>query len=265
MFEPIKVSFHSIIQDEEEMIGQHIRFLLRMARHIGYPVEFVIVDGGSKDSTLDIIGEYSNDERFKIYENPWPGFAAQRNFAIDKSRGEWTFLIDADVTFSNSIYNKINGLLNAGNDVVTYSFPKIHLVNDSKHMYNKSLDPTIFLFRNIPGIHFRGSGVEGWYFKEIPIFQHPASFNFPWQRYDHEVIAIHFAELKSFEQKVQKCLRYSAIGNNRWFGMTEKSIREKLKEATFSLNPVTKMDIDQTIVCPISERFKDLQFYTEFN
>lgn len=262
MSKSIKVSFHLIVQDEETMIGQHIRFLLKLAKSIKYPVEFVIADGGSKDKTLRIINELK-DDRFKIYENLWPGFPEQRNFVISKSAGEWTFLIDTDVTISDTIYEKVNELLSVGTDIAAYSFPKIHLVQDTQHMYNKGLDPTIFLFRNMFGIHFKGKGMESWYFKDEPISQHPAKFNFPWQRYVPDTIMIHFAELKSYEEKVKKCLKYSVTKRNAWFGRSEGQIREILKQRMDSTNPVGKMNTGQTLICPISKRFDNLQFYTE--
>lgn len=260
----IKLSFHLMCQDEETMIGQHIRFLLKLAKSIDYPVEFVIADGGSKDNTLKITNELK-DDRFKIFNNPWPGAPEQRNFIMSKSEGEWTFLIDTDVTISDSIYGKINELLRAGSEVAAYSFPRIHLVQDTSHMYNVPLSPTIFLFRNIPGIHFRGPGMETWYFKDEPIQQHPSHFNFPWQKYIPEIIMIHFADLKSFEEKVRKCIRYSFVERNKWYGRTEGQIREILKRDTFNLDPTSSIGSNRKIVCPISERFPNLQFYTEFD
>ncbi|MGZ8153237.1 MAG: glycosyltransferase, partial [Methylovulum sp.] len=41
-----------------------------------YPI--VIVDSGSTDNTIAI----ARNSGCRIYTNPWPGFADQRNFAI---------------------------------------------------------------------------------------------------------------------------------------------------------------------------------------
>jgi len=258
-----KLTFHLMCQDEQEMIGQHIRFLLKVADAVAYPVEFVIVDGGSKDQTLDIINQLK-DDRFRIYENPWPGFAAQRNFVKSKSRGEWTFMADADVTASDSIYDKINDLLEVDDEIAAYSFPKIHLVHDTKHMYDKGRDPMMALYRNIPGLTWGGEGLENPMYEGRKIIQHPRNFTFPWQRYVPEVVMIHFAELKSEESKVKKTLKYSEIKNSRWYGITEEEIRKAIKEAKCSFDPTTREPYHKSYkVCPITKYYKDLTFYSE--
>ena len=258
----IKLSFHLICQDEESIIGQHIRFLLKLASCVKYPVEFIIVDGGSKDSTLKIIDKLK-DDRFKIYNNPWPGFAAQRNFAKSKSSGEWTFMIDTDVTTSDNAYTRLNEVLDVGPDVIAYSLPKIHLATDIEHMYNKGLDPMVALFRNIPEISWKGDGLEAPHFKDQLIHQHPHHFNFKWQKYIPDIVMIHFAELKSFEDKIQKCLKYSKTKGNFWFGRDETQIRNLVKEQEAKVNIAYGNKDDSDMICLISERFDDLKFYSE--
>lgn len=263
MEERPKVTFDLICQDEEEVIGQCIRFLLRLADAIEGSVEFLIVDGGSKDRTLDIINGLK-DERFRIYENPWPGFGAQRNFAKGKSRGEWTFMAAADHLASDSIYGLINGLLNVGNDIIAYSFPKIHLVHDTKHMIDRGQDPIMALYRNVPGLSWGGEGLENPRYEGEKIIQHPHHFTFPWQRYVPEVVMVHFAELKSEESKVRKTMKYAKLKNSRWYGRTEDEIRKAIQEARCSTLPTGEVFHERYKVCPVTKYFPGLTFYSEF-
>ena len=54
--------------------------------------EVIIVDSGSTDRTLEIAGSLGA----KIFQEPWKGFAAQKNSAIDKAVGDWILSVDAD-------------------------------------------------------------------------------------------------------------------------------------------------------------------------
>lgn len=57
--------------------------------------EFIIVDDGSTDSTLEVINSY-NDNRIKILTQSNQGQAVARNNAIKKSRGKYIAILDAD-------------------------------------------------------------------------------------------------------------------------------------------------------------------------
>jgi hypothetical protein len=69
--------------------------------------EIVVVDGGSTDRTADI----ARAAGAKVIENPWPGFAAQRNVALDNATGDWVLEIDADERVSPLLHSGIERLL----------------------------------------------------------------------------------------------------------------------------------------------------------
>jgi len=54
--------------------------------------EIIVVDSGSTDRTIEIAKSIGA----KVFEEPWRGFAAQKNFAIDKATGDWILSLDAD-------------------------------------------------------------------------------------------------------------------------------------------------------------------------
>ena len=66
-----------------------------------YPI--VIVDSGSTDDTVVI----AISRGCRIYTNPWPGFAEQRNFAIKQCdiNTPWILFVDADEIYPQAFYD----------------------------------------------------------------------------------------------------------------------------------------------------------------
>ena len=54
--------------------------------------EIIVVDSGSTDRTLEIARSYGA----KIFSEPWKGFAAQKNSAMEKASCDWVLQLDAD-------------------------------------------------------------------------------------------------------------------------------------------------------------------------
>ena len=73
--------------------------------------EIVIIDGGSKDRTLEICREYTDN----IFVNPWPGWIEQKNLAISKSRNKWILSLDSDERVSKELMDEICNELDNGN------------------------------------------------------------------------------------------------------------------------------------------------------
>ncbi|MGD6892122.1 tetratricopeptide repeat-containing glycosyltransferase family 2 protein [Bacillus mobilis] len=76
-----------IVKNEEDMIQRCLESLQNV---VG---EIIVVDTGSMDKTKEIAKMFTN----KIYDFEWINdFAAARNFATSKAKGEWIIAIDAD-------------------------------------------------------------------------------------------------------------------------------------------------------------------------
>ena len=54
--------------------------------------EIVVVDSGSTDGTVDLARKHTP----KVIHNPWPGYVAQKNFALEQTTGDWVICLDAD-------------------------------------------------------------------------------------------------------------------------------------------------------------------------
>jgi hypothetical protein len=97
---PERISACLIVQDEQERIAAALQ-------SVAFCDETIVVDGGSSDNTIAI----ARAAGARVIENPWPGFAAQRNVALDASSGDWILEIDADERVSPSLRASIQALL----------------------------------------------------------------------------------------------------------------------------------------------------------
>lgn len=91
-----------IVQDEQERLAAALE-------SVAFCDEVIVLDGGSTDRTVEI----ARAGGARVIENPWPGFAAQRNLALDAATGEWILEIDADERVSEELRASIEGLLAA--------------------------------------------------------------------------------------------------------------------------------------------------------
>ena len=80
-----RLSVAVITLNEED----HLR---RCLESVAWADEIVVVDACSQDKTVQIAREFTD----RVIGQPWAGFAAQKNFALDQSAGEWVLSLDAD-------------------------------------------------------------------------------------------------------------------------------------------------------------------------
>jgi len=96
------VSACVITRDEEQRLPACLASL-------AFCDEVVVVDSGSRDRTREIAAAASA----KVFENPWPGFARQRNFALERASSDWVLEIDADERIDAALAASIRALLAA--------------------------------------------------------------------------------------------------------------------------------------------------------
>ena len=69
--------------------------------------EIVVVDSGSRDKTLEICRHFG----CRIFQQPWLGYGAQKNFALDKCSHQWVLSLDADERLTPELQAEIRQLL----------------------------------------------------------------------------------------------------------------------------------------------------------
>jgi len=82
--------------------------------------EIIVVDSGSTDRTLEIARVYGA----RIFSEPWKGFAAQKNSAIDKAMGDWVLQLDADEALESELAGEIESALTADSKLAAFWIPR---------------------------------------------------------------------------------------------------------------------------------------------
>jgi glycosyltransferase involved in cell wall biosynthesis len=76
---------------------------------VAWADEVVVVDSNSTDATRDVAAACGA----RVITNAWPGFGAQKQFAVDQAQHEWIFSLDADERVSDKLKQSINHLRGA--------------------------------------------------------------------------------------------------------------------------------------------------------
>jgi glycosyltransferase involved in cell wall biosynthesis len=71
--------------------------------------EIIVVDGESTDKTVALAREFTD----RVWVRPWPGFAAQKNFAVEQASGDWVLALDADERVTPELRTRIAAILAA--------------------------------------------------------------------------------------------------------------------------------------------------------
>jgi glycosyltransferase involved in cell wall biosynthesis len=99
--------------DEEER-------LRRCLESVAWADEIVVVDAGSEDKTVQVAREFTD----RVIVRAWPGFAAQKNFALEQAQGEWLLSLDADEEVSPELRAEVTAILAGDGAHAGYAVPR---------------------------------------------------------------------------------------------------------------------------------------------
>lgn len=82
--------------------------------------EIIVVDSGSVDRTLEIAHAHGA----KVFSEPWKGFAAQKNSAIEKASMDWVLQLDADEVLESGLVTEIQSAIRSAPSVDGFFIPR---------------------------------------------------------------------------------------------------------------------------------------------
>jgi glycosyltransferase involved in cell wall biosynthesis len=82
--------------------------------------EHIVLDCGSTDRTLEIARAFGA----KVLTEPWKGYSAQKNSALEKAGGDWVLSLDADEAVEPELMEEIRHVLGHNPPVNGYYLPR---------------------------------------------------------------------------------------------------------------------------------------------
>ncbi len=118
--------------------------LPRTLASVRFANEIVVLDSGSTDATVEI----AKNAGARVFEEPWKGFAKQKNSAIARATGDWALSLDADEEVSPALAQEIESLLAGEPACSAYRIPRLnHFLGRPLRHGGYWPDPKLRLFR----------------------------------------------------------------------------------------------------------------------
>ncbi len=87
---------------------------------VSWADEIIVVDAESTDKTVQVAREFTD----RIWVRPWPGFADQKNFALEQAVGKWVLSLDADEQVTPELRREIEAVVARGGPTDGYAIPR---------------------------------------------------------------------------------------------------------------------------------------------
>lgn len=141
------ISVITVLYNAEEFVEKTIISVISQTYD---NVEYIIIDGGSDDKTLEIIKKFDNLIDYWVSE-PDDGIFDAMNKAIDLANGDWlNFLNAGDKYINKEILSKIKEML--GDDQSLYGFSFNEQILLGKRKYQRTRLPKNIIY-NMPTCH----------------------------------------------------------------------------------------------------------------
>ncbi len=137
----MKLSVCLIVCNEAEVLEDCLESIANVAN------EIIVVDTGSKDSTISLARSYTD----KVYQYEWEySFAKARNYAINKASHPWILFLDADERLNEKDQETLKELIKQSDKEAYF----LKIINHTKAGHSFE-DLRLSLFRNHRGYYFR--------------------------------------------------------------------------------------------------------------
>lgn len=114
----IEASVYIICRDEARTIGDCLASVARFS-------DIVVVDSGSTDGTLAIVEKHASEGLpIRLFQREWPGYAEQKQFALEACGLDWCLNLDADEAIDDRLADAIAAAIASGGEAVAYDLTR---------------------------------------------------------------------------------------------------------------------------------------------
>lgn len=171
--------------------------------------EIVVVDSGSTDNTVEIAIKFGA----KVFVRRFDNYAAQKNFAVSKTSGEWILSLDADEQISDELSREIKAIISSQKSGVYngYSIPRKNIIFGRFIKYTRwqpELDRHVWFWKKAQG---KWSGAVH---EEVEVEGKIGRLKSPKIHYQYETVREFLAMLNTYslldaQKRVEKGIHFS--------------------------------------------------------
>lgn len=162
---------------------------------VGVADEILVVDGGSQDDSIVVAESHGA----RVLQNPWQGFAAQRQFAVEAAKHDWILMLDADEVLRPEGKQAIVDLLREGPKAAAYFLRRCSYFHGRRIRYGDwAKDRVLRLFDRRRGAYDLAEAVHESWHSAGPVAE-------------LGVLALDHYSYANYQQLLQKMQRYAQL------------------------------------------------------
>ena len=139
-----KLTIVVLTRNSEETIKKCIKACL-------FADEIIVVDDNSTDKTVKIIKSIDTAKVIVLKRSLNADFAAQRNFALSRTKNKWIFFVDSDEIITTVLAKEINKIIRSKNPLDGYYLRRKDYVWDKELRHGESGNIKLLRFGVIVG------------------------------------------------------------------------------------------------------------------
>jgi len=118
----VGISIAILTLNSSDTLGETLESIKSAIQHSPqYCFEIIVIDGGSVDTTLELVKSYFPDSR--ILEDKSHNLAIARNTAFEKSSSDYLTFIDSDISIPIDFFEKLMPLFDDSSVGAVSAFP----------------------------------------------------------------------------------------------------------------------------------------------
>ncbi|MCK5637997.1 MAG: glycosyltransferase family 2 protein [Flavobacteriaceae bacterium] len=119
-------------------------FIEDAIKSVDFADEIIVIDSFSTDNTIELVKKHN----VKILQREFDDFSSQKNYAIEKAKYNWIYILDADERVSDKLKNEILSALVHTHNKVGFCIYRSFYYHDKKLKYSGyQRDKVVRLFR----------------------------------------------------------------------------------------------------------------------